>query len=307
MKEAPYRISVAAILTTGAAGKLLGLFAPLLDRLLGVARFRRMYERDGLRGLERYSFVERFIEKEGIRYSFDPEAIAAIPPRGPVVVVANHPLGGLEGILLTYLLRLARPDYKVVVNVMMLFVRELRDFFIFVNPMAKGSAANSRALGEARSWLAQGHCLLVFPAGRVGHYRPEKGYVTDEPWDQLAVSLGIMTRATFVPVYVQAQSSALFSLLSEYIFPMKLLFLVREFNRSLGQRVAFHVGPPIPHTRLAAMGRRRANAWLRMRCFLECPAEAAPERRRGSSARGRLHPEVEDYLERYGEAEGELV
>ena len=83
------------------------------------------------------------------------------------------------------------------------FFEELRDFFIFTNPMAKGSAANFEAIRRSREWLAQGHCLLVFPAGRVGLYRPEKGYVTDEPWDGLALSLGLMTGSAFVPVFVE--------------------------------------------------------------------------------------------------------
>lgn len=328
------QISVAAIVRRGSLGYLLRLLSPALDRILGIRRVRtRLYQRDGLAGLDRFSFVERFVEAERIRFSYDPAEFRRIPETGPTVVVANHPLGGLEGILLTWLMRLARPDYKVFVNVMLMFIEELRDYYIFTNPAAKGSRANFRSIGQAKSWLAGGHCLLVFPAGRVGLYRPEKGYVTDEAWDQIALSLGGMTGASFVPVFIEGESSRLFSFLSRYVFPMKLLFLIWEFLGSLGKRVVFHVGRPVPYGRLASMGRRRANAWLRMYTYLQCPvrddggaggpsprarALAAAVARGGVPAgkrpsrglgfcRGEVHPEVEDYIRRYGMDAAELA
>ncbi len=305
MGETRSEISVAAIYKNGAAGRLLRLLAPAIDRALGIRAFRERFERDGLRGLDRFSLIRTFVERERLEYSFDEAELRRIPARGPVVVVANHPMGGLEGVLLMAMLERVRPDFKVFANIVDSFIEELKDSFIFTNPMAKGSATNYEALRLSREWLAQGHCLLVFPAGRVGLYRPEKGYVTDESWDPSALALGIMTKADFVPIYVEGESSALFSFLSEYIFPMKLLFLIWEFLGSLRRRVAFHVGRPIPAARLAAMRRQRAKAWLRMRAFLLCPPEGVPRRRRRVGA-GMLHPEVEDYIGRYGLDDAEL-
>jgi len=299
-------ISVTAIRKTGTAGKLLLLLGPLLDRALGIRRLREIYERDSLRGLERFDFVADFLEKEDIHYSFEPTELERIPKTGGVLIFANHPMGGLEGIVLMHLLRLARPDYKVFANVIDYFLAELRDFFIFANPMSRGSRANLEALRLSRQWLAEGHCLLVFPAGRVGLFRPEKGYVTDEPWDGLAVSLALMTGAELVPLFVEGESSPLFSLLSHHIYPMKLLFLLWEFLGSFRKHVVFHVGRPLPASRLASMGRRRAGAWLRMRCYLECPAGRGPSRR-GGQGPAILHPEVEDYIERHGLSEAEAV
>lgn len=303
--------SVAAIWRKGAAGKLLRLVSPLLDSALGLRRLGEIYERDGLRGLDRFAFIDRMIEKEGFRYSIDEAELSRMPREGPVVVVANHPLGGLEGIILMRLLRSVRTDYKVFANVIDSFIEELEDFFIFANPMAKGSAANYKSIRLSREWLSQGHCLLVFPAGRVGLYRPGKGYVTDENWDEIAIRLGTLARAAFAPVFIEGESSALFGILSEYVYPMKLLFLVREFLRSFGKSIVLHVGRPISAERLAFLGRRRGNAWLRMRCYLLCPAGKGPMRRRRRGGRGAtggiLHPEVEDYIGRYGLGEAELA
>ena len=82
MSENSSEIDVAAILRKGAVGKLLGLLAPAIDRLLGLRRLRQLYERDGLRGLDRFAFVERILEKEGIRHSFAESELARVPKQG---------------------------------------------------------------------------------------------------------------------------------------------------------------------------------------------------------------------------------
>lgn len=286
-------IRVSAIVRTGMIGALLRLFGPAADRLLGVRRMRRLYERRGLAGLDRYAFLERFLEATGTRYRVEDAELEFIPRTGPVVILGNHPLGGLEGILLALLLRRVRPDYKLFVNIMLYYIVELRDFFIFTNPMFPGSRMNRRSIGQSRSWLRDGHCLLLFPAGRVGIYRPEKGCVTDEAWDRIGLSLGLMTGAAFVPLFVGGSASRLFSVLSRHIYPMKVFMLGWEFLKSFRQEVGFRVGRPIPARRLGAMSPRKANAWLRMRTYLLCPP--GPE----------LHPEVADYIRRYGLGEAE--
>lgn len=271
MNQVESDIRIAAIATKGGLGAFLRLIGPGLDRILGVRKLRLVYERHNLRGLGAYEFLEQFIKANKIRYSIDKEELANIPTEGPVILTANHPLGGLEGIILAHLLKNARTDFKIFVNIMLYMIREMRDFFIFANPMNPGSKANFKAICDCRKLLKQGHCLLVFPAGRVGLYRADKGYITDESWDQFALSLGLTTHARFVPVFVGGSCSAQFSWMCRLFFPMKLLWLVREFLDSFKKEISFSIGRPIDDITLRRMPRIQANAYLRMRTYLLAP------------------------------------
>lgn len=137
--------------------------------------------------------------------------------------------------------------------------------------MTPGHKSNSLAVGKCRSWLRAGHALLVFPAGRVGLYREEKGYITDEAWDQSGLTLAIISKAPIVPIFVGGSCSAQFSWMCRIFYPMKLLWLVREFITSFRKEIRIIVGRPIPLESLESMSRIKANAWLRMRTYLLAP------------------------------------
>ncbi len=261
-------IRLSTITNKGVFGILLQIFGPLGDRLLGVRKIRRMYERLRLQGLEKYEFLEKFLTKKGIRFTVKDTELEYIPKNGPVILVANHPLGGLEGIQLAWILRKARADYRIFVNIMLYYIKELADFFIFVNPMTPGSKMNFQAINESYKWLRNGHCLLVFPAGRVALFRPEKGYITDESWDQISVSLGKKVRASYVPIFVEGHSSRAFSIMCRLFFPMKLFLLVWEFFKSFSQEIKFRIGRPVDFSEIADMPAKKSNAYLRMRTYL---------------------------------------
>jgi putative hemolysin len=99
--------------------------------------------------------------------------IARIPPTGPVVVVANHPFGVLDGAVLTVLLTRVRPDVKILTNFLLGDVPELHRDCIFVDPFqtALSAGSNRRALRKAFSWLQTGGMLAIFPAGDVSHWQ----------------------------------------------------------------------------------------------------------------------------------------
>lgn len=252
-------------------GLLLRVTGPLLDRLFGTYPLHRMYHRYQLWRYDGIEFLEHFLPATGVNYSVKGKGLEIIPQNGRTLIIGNHPHGGIEGVVLAYMLNTRRSDYKLFVNIMLYFVKELARFFIFTNPMLPGSVSNARAIRKAQQWLNDDHCLVIFPAGRVGLYREDRGYVTDESWDRMALSLSIHTKSLIYPIFIDGQCSKLFSWSCRLFFPMKLLMLVNEFLKSFSRTITFYTGNPIVPEEIKHMKRVRANAYLRMRTYLLAP------------------------------------
>src|SRR5690606_21440128 len=140
-------------------------------------------------------FNERLIDVLHLQCRISDADLRRIPAQGRVLVVANHPFGGIEGIVMGALLRRVRPDVKIMANSMLHRIPELREHCIFVNPFGGEMAAhaNRRPLRETLQWLRQDGALGVFPAGEVSHYAWERGSVTDPPWSE---SIARLARAS---------------------------------------------------------------------------------------------------------------
>ena len=250
---------------------LLTITGPLLDRLLGTYPLHRMYHRYRLWQYNGIEFLKHFLLATGVTYYCKGKGLDILPATGKALIIGNHPHGGIEGVILAYLLHQKRRDYKLFVNIMLYLVKELAEFFIFTNPMLPGSKSNTRAIRKAQEWIKHDHCLVIFPAGRVGLYREDRGYVTDESWDRMAVTLSKHTNTPIYPIFIEGQCSALFSWSCRLFFPMKLLMLVNEFLKSFSQTISFYTGNPIFPEAIRHMGRIRVNAYLRMRTYLIAP------------------------------------
>src|SRR5262245_19551424 len=132
------------------------------------------------------AFLEASLQLLNIQVDVSPADAARIPASGPVVVVANHPFGLIEGMLLAHVLFKARPDVKVMTNFLLAQVPQTRELCIFVDPFdSLGSVqANIGGLRSALSWLKQGKMLVVFPAGEVAHVDLQKGQIVDPVWNE---------------------------------------------------------------------------------------------------------------------------
>ena len=149
-----------------------------------------------------------------IRVDLDEADLDNIPKTGPVIVVSNHPFGGIEGVVLLDILRRARPDFKVMANYFLDAIPEMRDDFIFVNPFGSASAAkqNIRPLLECVRWLKEGHILGVFPSGEVSSIDLKRRLVRDPPWSTTIAALARKTGATVVPMHFSGRNPAFFQL-----------------------------------------------------------------------------------------------
>lgn len=159
-------------------------------------------------------FSDRILEGMNVKVNVSDEDLARIPKTGPVVVVANHPFGGIEGIILMSLLNKVRTDYKVLVNYILEMVPELRENFIGVDVFGSEAAAkkNIRPLMETMKWIKDGHILGVFPSGEVSSIDLKSRRVRDPKWQDTIGGIIRKTGATVIPMYFAGANPILFQM-----------------------------------------------------------------------------------------------
>ena len=194
-----------------------------------------------------------------------------IPATGPVVVVANHPYGVLDGALLTVLLTRVRSDVKILTNFFLGDIPELQRNCIFVDPFQtdRSIEANRKPLREALAWVEQGGMLAIFPAGEVSQWQMPVGHVADPEWNDTAVRLLRRTGAAALPVYLCGHNGVGFQLLGMIHPKLRTAFLLQEFLNQEGKTVEIRVGSPVPCDAIEAIGSdREAIEYLRWRTYL---------------------------------------
>lgn len=210
----------------------------------------------------------RALDDLGVRAQLDPREAARIPARGPVVVVANHPHGILDGLVLGSVLARARPDVKLLANDVLAGLPGLSALFLAVDPFGGAGAPrrNLGALRQALRWLEQGGLVALFPAGEVSHLDLRAGRVSDPAWSECAAWLARRAGAPVVPVHLAGQNSALFQLAGLVHPRLRTALLPRELLRKQDTTVRVRVAPAasLPAGRDPVL----ATALLRGRCEL---------------------------------------
>ncbi len=197
--------------------------------------------------------------------------LSRIPAKGPLVAVANHPFGVLDGVALSVLLSRVRPDVKVLTNSLLDGIPELHAHCIFVDPFqtATSTDRNIRGLKRALEWLRQGGALGVFPAGEVSQWKLRQGQITDPAWNHIAARLAVKTGASTAPVYFCGHNSVAFQVLGLINRRLRTLLLLQEFLQQRGRKVKIRIGNPIAASLLANMqSDEAATEYLRRRTYL---------------------------------------
>jgi putative hemolysin len=194
-----------------------------------------------------------------------------IPANGPVVVVANHPYGVLDGAILTVLLTRVRPDVKVLTNFLLSDIPELQKHCIFVDPFQtdRSLESNRRGLREALAWLQKGSMLAIFPAGEVSQWQMPAAQIVDPEWNDTAVRLIRKTGATVLPVYLCGHNGVGFQLMGLIHPKLRSAFLLQEFLTQAGKTVEVRVGSGIPADAVEAIADdHEATQYLHWRTYL---------------------------------------
>jgi putative hemolysin len=239
------------------------------EKLLPLEQAHQLYDR--VRKSADGFVLENLLREMNVALWVGAADVERIPKRGPVVVVANHPYGMLDGAVLAVLLSRVRLDVKVMTNFLLEGVPELEQHCIFVDPLhtTGSSDRNRRALKQAVKWLRQGGMLAMFPAGEVSHWQMPQGAIADPQWNCTAARLIRLTGAAALPVYFCGRNSLGFQVVGMIHPRVRMAFLLQEFLQQSGKSVALRVGSAVPADSIASIANdREATEYLRWRTYL---------------------------------------
>lgn len=218
-------------------------------------------------------FVKRLLFEEFHNtLRIDNEAVLDNLPQGAFITVSNHPFGALDGIALIHIVASRRPDYKVMVNMILNHISAMRPNFIAVDPMASDNPEKRRVsvngIREVVRRLKDGHPIGFFPAGAMSktdrHGRP-----IDREWQKTVLQLIYKAKVPVIPIFFHGKNSWWCNFLGHVCWPARSLRLPAEVFRKNGTELHISVGDPISVEEQAAHGDspESLGAYLRKKTY----------------------------------------
>lgn len=257
----------------------------IVEKLSGQPKLLELYER--VRETTTHAptpkphlFFGAALEELGVVSTIEPEDLSRVPPEGPLVFVANHPFGVLDGLGLCDLALRARGDVRVIIHRALFRDTSLQQFMLPIDFEGSRAAAkrNIAVRNEAIDYLVGGGAIAVFPAGGISTADHPFGPATDLEWKLLPAKLIQKAEATVVPVHFSGQNSWLFQLVSMFSQTLRMSLVIREVENKRNEPLRVTIGHPIPFSELAEIRDRKAlTAHLRAQVYALDP-EARRER-----------------------------
>lgn len=225
----------------GFLGKFIGW---ILMKVLKISTLNKFYNRN--KHLSNVDFLDAILEEFQIKFEIPEEDLKRLPKEGPYITISNHPLGGIDGILLLKLMIEQRSDFKIIANFLLHRIAPLKPYIMPVNPFEDRKDAKSSISGfkNAILHLRAGHPLGVFPAGEVSTYRDGK-LVVDKEWEVAAMKLIQKAEVPIVPIYFHAKNSRLFYRLSKLSDTLRTAKLPSEVLTQKRRVIKVRIGRPI--------------------------------------------------------------
>lgn len=216
----------------------------LLMKVLKISTLNKIYNRN--KHLSHVEFLNGILDEFQIRFEIPEEDLKRLPKEGAYITISNHPLGGIDGILLLKLMVEQRSDFKIIANFLLHRIEPMKPYIMPVNPFEDRKDVKSSISGfkNAITHLREGHPLGVFPAGEVSTYRDGK-LVVDRPWEEAAMKLVQKAAVPVVPIYFHAKNSKLFYKLSKINDTFRTAKLPSELLTQKNRVIKVRVGKAI--------------------------------------------------------------
>ncbi|MCB9189331.1 MAG: lysophospholipid acyltransferase family protein [Flavobacteriales bacterium] len=217
--------------------------AKLTQKTLKLGAINEMYAQ--LPKSNPLEFIDSLLDLLGIHVEISEESLNNIPAEGGFISIANHPFGGLDGIILLKIMLAKRPDFKVMANKMLLKIDPLKEVIIPVNPFENQEDPNFSGLRKTIELINENIPVGFFPAGEVSSWHSDKRKITDKPWNKSLIRIIHKAEKPVLPIYFDGQNSPLFYSLAMLHPLLQTAKLPSELTNKKNKTIKVIIGKPI--------------------------------------------------------------
>ncbi|MGX1024394.1 GNAT family N-acyltransferase [Flavobacterium sp. CS20] len=219
-------------------------FGHIFLRLSKLNKLNTVYDR--YKHLDAVDFIDAVLIELGVAFEIPEKDLKRIPKNGAFISISNHPLGGIDGLILLKLMLEAREDYKIIANFLLQRLKPIEDKVMPVNPFETRQEVKSSVIGlkQALQHLKNGYPLGIFPAGEVSTYKVDNDIV-DKPWTDEAIKLIKKAEVPVLPVYFHAKNSLAFYNLAKISDSLRTAKLPSEMLTQSHRNIKVRIGYPI--------------------------------------------------------------
>jgi len=196
------------------------------------------------------SFWDRAVAQLDLQIKINGNPIESIPKSGSLLVVANHPFGQIDGLVLGYILEKIRPDFKLVAWDILHASNYFKEVILPIS--FKDEYASKRSnfltLKDSIKHLKQGKAIAIFPAGETALSKGFLGKATDAQWKKFTSKIVKATGTPVLPVFFHGQNSRLFQIIGNFNYNLKLSMFFHEICNMIGKDVYMTIGSILKHS-----------------------------------------------------------
>ena len=242
-------ISKQDLINAAGLSKLRILKNPVASALMEITKLNEVNTLyDKLKDKKGKDFFDAFVDERGLQYIVFEEDLAKIPKTGPFIVVSNHPLGAIDGVLMCKVISEIRPDFKVMGNFLLEKIKPMEEYVISVNPFGgdrKNIRNSANGMRETLRHLENGGCIGIFPAGEVSNKNNPENEIRDKEWETPALKLIKNAKVPVVPMYFHAKNSRTFYNVAKVHPDFQTLMLPAEMMRDRDEPIRIRFGKPV--------------------------------------------------------------
>ncbi len=235
---------VAKTINTDKYGFLGTFLGWLLMKVLKISTLNKVYDRN--KHLNDVAFLDAIMDEFQIKFELPEADLKRLPKEGAYITISNHPLGGIDGLLLLKLMLNQEPNFKIIANFLLHRIEPIKPYIMPVNPFENHKDAKSSMVGikDALRHLSEGNPLGIFPAGEVSTYKDGK-LVVDRKWEEGVIKIIRKAQVPVIPIYFHAKNSRLFYFLSKISDSLRTAKLPSEVLTQKNRVIKVRIGKPI--------------------------------------------------------------